>query len=48
MPLLNRNINHGLDAGQLQGRVKLEEPSSEMEESVVEGESRELAEGKWN
>lgn len=48
MPLLNRNINHGLDAGQPQERVKIEEPSSEMEESMVEGESRELVEGKWN
>lgn len=48
MPLINRNINHVVDAGDAQERVKIEEPASEMEESVVSAESKELAEGKWN
>ena len=48
MPLLNRNINHGLESPQVQERVKTEEVSLELSESGMEEGSKELVEGKWN
>lgn len=42
MPLVIRSINHGPEGGQPQERVKLEEPYSEVEESWLSGESKEL------
>jgi hypothetical protein len=48
MPLLNRNINHGIEGPQVQERVKTEEVSFDLSESgMEEGESKELVEGKW-
>ena len=48
MPLIVRSFNHGVEAGQPQERVKMEAVSSEIEESMVEGDSKEVIEGKWN
>jgi hypothetical protein len=48
MPLLNRNINQATERSRPAERVKLEEPLSDFEESLLEEGSKEVVEGKWN